>query len=146
MSNVEKRRLKFLLVEDDDAHVKIITRAFNKLGICSDCARVHDGEEALDFMYQRNQFSGEKLPDVILLDLNLPKISGIEVLRTLKGDEKLSHISVVVLTTSEAEKDKLDAYEFHVNSYLVKPAGPEAFNKMVEDLNVYWGQWNQPAK
>lgn len=138
--------LRFLLVEDDDAHAKIITRTFQSERIGNIILRVRDGEEALSVLRQTGPHESTKAPDIILLDLKLPKIDGFEVLREIRKDSLFAHIPVVILTTSESETDKAKAYGLHANSYLVKPADAAAFRQMVRDLNLYWGVWNQPAR
>lgn len=145
MKKSSEKVIKFLLIEDDDSHAKIISKTFERERIKNSLERVRDGEEALDFLMQRNKYKNSKLPDVILLDLKLPKIDGIEVLKEIKSNNVLSRIPIVVLTTSAAEKDKLAAYNNHVNSYLIKPADPENFRKLVKDLNLYWGILNESS-
>lgn len=138
--------VKFLLVEDDDSHAKIVLKTFERERICNVVDRVRDGAEALDYLKGKGQFKGNSLPDVVLLDLKLPKINGFEVLKEIKSDKNLSHLPVIALTTSEADIDKSKAYDLHVNSYLVKPADAELFRQMVKDLNLYWTVWNQGDK
>jgi len=101
------------------------------------------GIDALVIIGGDGSFRGIALPDVILLDLKLPKMDGHEVLAKIKADEKLRRIPVIVLTTSDAEVDKIRAYQLHANSYLVKPIDAEQFNKMVQDMSLYWGSWNR---
>ncbi len=108
-----------------------------------------DGQAALDYLYRRNQYTdGAQYPqpDVILLDLRLPKVDGLEVLRILKEDSNLRRIPVVILTTSNAERDIAQAYSRHANSYLVKPVDFEKFRQMMVDLGEYWMQWNKRAE
>jgi CheY-like chemotaxis protein len=104
--------------------------------------RVCDGAEALDYLRSPKK----PRPDVVLLDLNLPKVDGHEVLARIKESPDLCTIPIVVLTTSDAEIDRLRAYREHVNSYLVKPIDFERFRQMVRELSLYWGVWNQPPQ
>ena len=139
--------LKFLLVEDDDDHATIVTRTLKNERMANLIDRAKDGVEAMQYLRRELPFEKAKLPDVILLDLKLPKKDGLEVLEEIKADEALRHIPVVILTTSDAETDKIRAYRNHANSYLVKPLDATCFKKMVEELNLYWGVWNRaPAK
>ena len=140
------RHKHFLLVEDNNAHAKLVMLQFHDLGSDVTIDRVTDGEEALDYVFARGRYAGKPLPDVIVLDLNLPKIDGHEVLRQLKEDECLRSIPVVVLTTSQAEADTKRAYNHYVNSYLVKPIDFDQFQKMMRDLGRYWSAWNQPSQ
>src|SRR5690606_24500907 len=99
----------------------------------------------LDYVRRQGRFADVRRPDVILLDLKLPKVNGHEVLAAIKDDPDLCSIPVVVLTTSSAETDRLKAYRHHANSYLVKPINFSRFRQMVSDLSLYWGVWNQPS-
>ena len=134
-----------LLVEDEEAHAEIVRRNFKASRIANRLIHVADGEVAFDYLYQRNEFSDPATsprPGIILLDLRLPKIDGIEVLQTIKTDPSLSTIPVVILTTSEAEADMIKAYNNHVNSYLVKPVNFAQFNQLMEIFGFYWLAWN----
>ena len=135
-----------LLVEDDEAHAEIVRRNFKAGRIANRLMHVADGEAALDYLYQRNEFSDPAMsprPGIILLDLRLPKIDGLEVLQTIKTDPKLAAIPVVILTTSQTEADMAKAYNNHVNSYLVKPVNFAQFNQLMETFGFYWLAWNQ---
>ena len=140
-----QRLVHFLLVEDDDAHAKLISRTLEQNRISNRLDRVVDGEAALEFLEQRGAFADARRPDIVLLDLKLPKLDGHEVLGRIKGNPRLASLPVVVLTTSDAEADRLRAYELHANSYLVKPVDFERLRQMVADLSLYWGLWNRPA-
>ncbi len=140
----DSRLVSFLLVEDDDDHAQLVMRTLKSNRVTNTIDRVKDGAEALDYLYRRGRFAETSRPDVILLDLKLPKVDGLEVLKVVKGDSQLKVIPVVVLTTSKAERDRAMAYEANANSYLVKPIDFGSFRKMAEDLNLYWGVWNQP--
>lgn len=136
----------FLLVEDNNAHAKLIMIQFMDLRDDIILDRVTDGEAALDYIFRRGKYADRPRPDVILLDLNLPKIDGHEVLRQIKEHHEARAIPVVVLTTSQAEADTREAYRHHVNSYLVKPIDFNQFKQMMKDLSRYWTAWNQPSE
>lgn len=140
---VQERLLKFLLVEDDDDHAKIVSRSLQKERVANKVDRVKDGIEAMQYLRAEGSFQGVGPPDIILLDLKLPKKDGHEVLAEIKNDPSLRMIPVVVLTTSDAEIDRLKAYKHHANSYLVKPLDGVCFKKMVQELSLYWGVWNR---
>ena len=134
-----------LLVEDDPAHAEIVRRNLEDFGVANRLIHVSDGEAALDFLYRRGAYqdpTDSPRPDLILLDLRLPRISGMEVLETVKADARVSQIPVVVLTTSAAESDVLRAYDHHVNSYLVKPVELAQFASLLKTLGYYWLAWN----
>jgi len=135
-----------LLVEDDPAHAEIVRRNLEGSRIANRMEHVADGQAALDYLYRRNGFSDPATsprPGIILLDLRLPKVDGLEVLKTIKSDPELLRIPVVVLTTSAAEADKARAYGSHANSYLVKPVEFSHFVELLETLGYYWLVWNQ---
>jgi CheY-like chemotaxis protein len=134
------KSIRFLLIEDDDGHAAITIRSLEQNRGTTVVDRVADGEQALAYLGA----PGRPQPDVILLDLNLPKVGGHEVLARIKTDPRLCTIPVVVLTTSDAETDRARAYREHANSYLVKPIDFERFRQMVRELSLYWGVWNQP--
>lgn len=142
----DPRLVSFLLVEDDDDHAQLVIRSLENNRVTNGINRVKDGAEALDYLFQRGKYKNQVLPDIILLDLKLPKVDGHEVLRRAKSDPHLKVIPIVILTTSAAESDKAMAYEEHANSYLVKPLDFNSFRKMAEELNLYWGVWNQPFR
>ncbi len=135
-----------LLVEDDAGHAEIVRRNFAKSRIANRLMHVEDGQAALDYLFRRNDFTDpdkSPRPGIMLLDLRLPKVDGLEVLKTVKADTDLSTIPVVILTTSAAEKDVAMAYENRANSYLVKPVNFLHFTDMMESLGYYWLAWNQ---
>jgi CheY-like chemotaxis protein len=135
-----------LLVEDDLDHAELIRRSLQSSRVDSEIYHVVDGESALDYVFRRGEYADRKKtprPYLILLDLRLPKIDGLEVLREIKGANELHHVPVVILTTSEAQTDITRAYDYHTNSYLVKPVDFEKFNQMVNDLCYYWLAWNR---
>ncbi|OFZ29197.1 MAG: hypothetical protein A2622_14235 [Bdellovibrionales bacterium RIFCSPHIGHO2_01_FULL_40_29] len=141
----EPKLTSFLLVEDDDDHAQLVIRSLENNRVTNGIHHVKDGAEALDYLFQRGKYKNQPHPDIILLDLKLPKVDGHEVLRKVKSDPRLKVIPIVILTTSTAEADKEMAYEEHANSYLVKPLDFNNFRKMAEDLNLYWSIWNQPT-
>jgi CheY-like chemotaxis protein len=135
-----------LLVEDDPAHAEFMRRNLSVSRIANRLMHVSDGQAALDYLFRRKEFSDPALsprPALILLDLRLPKVDGLEVLKAIKTDDGLSKIPVVMLTTSAAEADVTKAYTFHVNSYLVKPADFFQFGALIEAVGNYWLAWNQ---
>jgi len=138
-----------LLVEDDPAHAEIVRRNFVNFRMANrpvQLVHVADGEYALDYLFSRGKFQNPGLsprPNLILLDLRLPKVDGLEVLKIVKAAADLVSIPVVVLTTSSAEADIAKAYESHANSYLVKPMDLSQFNKLMDVLGFYWLVWNQ---
>ena len=143
---MSSRPTRFLLVEDDDAHAELVLMTLAENQISNPVDRVSDGEAALAYVRGEGSYANRLQPDIILLDLKLPKIDGHEVLAQLKADEKLRAIPVVVLTTSAAEVDKAKAYYNHANSYLIKPIDFEKFRQMVMDLRMYWSVWNEPPR
>jgi CheY-like chemotaxis protein len=126
-------------------HAELIQMTLAESRIGNTFDRVSDGEEALAYLRREGAYTNKPQPDVVLLDLKLPKVDGHEVLAQIKSDESLRRISVVVLTTSQSEADKVKAYYNHANSYLTKPIDFGRFQQMVKDLELYWGVWNQPA-
>jgi CheY-like chemotaxis protein len=134
-----------MLVEDNADHAELVVRTLEDHKIANKVRHFLDGQSALDYLFHRGEYSdpvNHARPHVILLDLRLPRVDGIDVLKTIKEDEQLKSIPVVVLTTSEAEKDVAKAYYNHANSYLVKPVGFEEFKQMMDDLGFYWLSWN----
>jgi CheY-like chemotaxis protein len=134
-----------MLVEDNIDHAELVIRTLEEHRIVNRVHHFLDGQSALDYLFHRGEFAGQTnntRPHVILLDLRLPRVDGIDVLKAIKEDDDLKAIPVVVLTTSEAEKDVARAYYNHANSYLVKPVGFEEFKKLMDDLGFYWLSWN----
>jgi len=134
-----------MLIEDNIDHAELVVRTLEDHIISNKVRHFLDGQSALDYLFRRGEFSEAKetqRPHVILLDLRLPRVDGIDVLKAIKEDADLKSIPVVVLTTSEAEKDVAKAYYNHANSYLVKPVGFEDFKKLMDDLGFYWLGWN----
>ena len=138
-----------LLVEDEPAHAEIVRRNFEITRIASTLKHVSDGQSALDYLYRKNAFSdpaSSPRPGLILLDLRLPKVGGLQVLKTIKSDPCLKNIPVVVLSTSASESDIAMAYTNHANSYLVKPVDFTQFGDLLETLGNYWMVWNHHSK
>lgn len=139
--------IDILLVEDNPADIELTLHVLRENRLSNPIQVVRDGEEALDYLFandaNREQFL-QHLPKLVLLDLKLPKIDGIEVLRTLKSDPRTRMIPVVVLTASREEKDLLESYNLGVNSYIQKPVDFEQFRKVVSKLSFYWLLVNQP--
>lgn len=142
-TQAQSSRVVLLLVEDNIAHAEIIRRTLDENRLQADVHHVIDGSEALDFLYQRGAFVDYPRPTLILLDLRLPKIDGLEVLRQIKHEPKLKNIPVVILSSSRAEEDIIQAYDQRANSYLVKPVDYSAFSAMMHDLGLYWFLWNE---
>lgn len=131
-----------LLVEDDETHAVLIKRCFEDLGLAK-VKWTEDGEEALDYLFKRGEYFGADRPDLILLDLRLPKIDGKEVLREIKSCDELRSIPVIILTTSNNNRDKRDAYRNHADGYLIKPLGFDEFRIMIGNMGNYWLKENQ---
>jgi two-component system response regulator len=137
--------LLVMLIEDNIDHAELVVRTLEDHLITNKVRHFQDGQSALDYLFRQGEFSEApetQRPDVILLDLRLPRLDGIEVLKTIKEDAELKSIPVVILTTSETEKDVAKAYYNHANSYLVKPVGFDDFKKLMDDLGFYWLGWN----
>jgi len=135
-----------MLVEDDLAHAEIVRRNLEDFRVANRIVHVTDGQAALDYLFRRNGYADAAAnphPSLILLDLRLPKVDGMEVLRQIKENEELKNISVVVLTTSSAESDMTNAYTHGACSYLVKPVDFEKFTKLMETFGYYWLAWNR---
>ncbi len=131
--------LVILLVEDDLADQKLIKISLRNEKIANDLYTVQTGEEGMDFLYHRENYSdGTPQPDLILLDLNMPGMGGKEFLRRIKEDEMLKQIPVVILTTSEAEKDIIDSYKLQASGYVHKPVTLEEFKEAMKKLKEYW--------
>jgi two-component system response regulator len=139
--------VNILLVEDNPHDVELTLRALNKNNLANKVEVVKDGEEALDFVFATGRFAA-RTPNhlkVILLDLKLPKVSGLEVLQKLKAEDRTKGIPVVVLTSSHEDRDIQECYKLGVNSYVVKPVEFDAFAKTVADLGFYWLLVNKPV-
>ena len=140
--------LNILLVEDEEAHAQLTKRAIRKAGNANRIDIVSDGEKALDYLSNRGEFTDETrypLPGLILLDIKLPGMDGIEVLKAIKEDPEQKKIPVIMLTTSEREEDISEAYQYYANSYLTKPVGFKEFEEKVRQVDFYWMLLNRPS-
>ena len=143
---MDVRPVNILLVEDNTSHAKLVIRCMTDHAVANRITHVADGEAALDCLFQRGEYTDPvEFPhtDLMLLDLRLPKLDGLEVLKEVRSSPELVRIPVVILTTSEAEADIAKAYELHANSYLVKPVDFANFSKMMKTLGYYWLAWNR---
>ena len=133
-----------MLVEDNVDHAELVMRTLADHPIPNRVIHMDNGQTALDYLFGRREFEANEQPrpHVILLDLRLPRVDGLEVLQTIKNSAELRHIPVVILTSSDAEKDVVRAYNHYVNSYLVKPVGFDEFTRLMNDLGYYWLNWN----
>jgi two-component system response regulator len=141
--------VEILLAEDNMSDAEMTIRALKKNHLTNKLVHVQDGAEALDFIFAQGKYSDRKVengPKVILLDLKMPKVNGIEVLKKIKADERTKKIPVVVLTSSKEDPDIRACYDLGVNSYVVKPVEFEPFVTAVSDLGLYWMILNQPPK
>jgi CheY-like chemotaxis protein len=137
---------RILLVEDNPNDAELTMEALSEHNLANEVDRASDGAEALDYLYQRGSFAGREDGNlaVILLDLKLPKVDGLEVLRTIKSDEKLKYIPVVVLTSSREESDLVESYRLGVNAYVVKPVNFTEFITAVKEVGAFWAIINEP--
>lgn len=138
--------LTILLVEDNPDHAELVMRNMEDFKVANRIVHVEDGEAALDYVYGNGEYADRKLfplPHLMLLDLRLPKVDGLQVLKEVKCSEILRALPVVVLTTSDAERDLAMAYEYHANSYLTKPVDFNDFSRLLGDLGFYWLAWNK---
>lgn len=145
----DSKIVEILLVEDNSNDLELALRALTKAKVSNRIQIARDGEEALQFVFGEGPHAGRKLsdgPQVILLDLKLPKIDGLEVLKRLKGDPRTRKIPVVILTSSKEQRDLVASYDLGVNSYIVKPVNFEQFTKAVSELGFYWLLLNQPPE
>jgi CheY-like chemotaxis protein len=132
------RPIEILLVEDNPGDIRLTQEAFRDGKVANNMSVVTDGDEAMTFLRHEGEYAEAPRPDIILLDLNLPKKDGREVLAELKQDPNLRRIPVIVLTTSKAEQDILNSYDMHANCYITKPIDLEEFIKLVEGIGGFW--------
>lgn len=138
---LDKGEVEILLVEDNPHDAEMSIRALKKNNLANNLVHVTDGEEALDFIFARGAYSErniENKPKLILLDLKLPKVDGLEVLKAVKSDLRTKIIPVIALTSSSEEKDIIESYQLGVNSYIVKPVDFDKFVEAIKDLGYYW--------
>lgn len=138
--------LTILLVEDNPDHAELVVRNMEDFKVANRVVHIEDGEAALDYLHGKGEYADRKrfpLPHLMLLDLRLPKVDGLQVLKEVKCSDTLRALPVVILTTSDAERDLAMAYEYHANSYLTKPVDFNDFNSLLGDLGFYWLAWNK---
>lgn len=137
---------RILLAEDNEKDVELTLEALSEYNLANEVVVVRDGEEALDFLFRRGQFKERisGLPAVVLLDLKMPKMDGLEVLKQLKGNEETRRVPVVMLTSSREEADLIKSYNLGVNAYVVKPVDFHEFLNAVKKLGVFWAMVNEP--
>lgn len=139
--------LDILLVEDNPCDIEMTLDALKGNNLANRVRVLKDGEEAVDYIFRQGKYSGEGIgarPAIILLDLKLPKIDGLEVLRRIRSDERTKQIPVVVLTSSRLDKDRIESYNLGVNSYILKPVEFDNFAKAVSEIGFYWAVLNKP--
>ncbi len=144
----KNREIEILLVEDNATDAELIIRTFRKNNLDNNIVWVKDGAEALDFMFAKGKYRDRDkntLPKVVLLDLRLPKVDGLEVLRVLKNDERTKCVPVVVLTSSKDDRDIVESYKLGVNSFVSKPVEFDSFVEVITDLGFYWLIMNRIA-
>jgi len=137
-----------LLVEDDDADAELASRAFQRAEIKNPLLRARDGLEALDYLFARGKYAARDpydLPLFALLDLNIPKISGVEVLKAIRADQRTMHLPVIILSSSGEERDRMGAYKHFANSYIIKSLDYDQFVLAARQLSLYWAELNAPA-
>ena len=145
----ESHTAELLLVEDNPQDLELALRALRAANLSNRLHVARDGAEALDFIFCEGAHAGRKItdgPTMILLDLKLPKIDGLDVLKRIKGDARTKMIPVVVLTSSKEQSDAVASYHIGVNSYIVKPVNSEKFTEVVRNLGLYWLLHNHPLK
>jgi CheY-like chemotaxis protein len=145
----ELSAIEILLVEDNPDDLALTLRALNKANLSNQIYVARDGAEAMDYIFCEGAHATRRIedaPKVILLDLKLPKVDGLEVLQRIKSDDRTRHIPTVVLTSSREQRDVVESYRLGVNSYIVKPVDFEGFASAVRDLGMYWLLINQPPK
>jgi len=139
--------LVILFVEDNEAHAELVLRSLRDHRVANIIYHVLDGQQALDFLFHTGDYknaANSPQPNLVLLDLRLPRVDGLEVLKTIKESPDLHRIPVVILTSSDAETDIARSYDYHANSYIVKPMDFKMFTRLMKDLGFYWLGWNTP--
>ena len=138
---INSKPITILMADDDPDDRLLVQEAFEENRLINELATVEDGEELMDFLHRRGKFVDTTIsPGLILLDLNMPRKSGLEALREIKADQKLRRLPVVILTTSKAEEDIIRSYDLGVNSFIVKPVTFEALVELIKEIDKYWFQ------
>lgn len=132
------KEIHILLVEDNEGDILLTKEALDERNIKNQLSVARDGEEALDFIHKKGKFENAEEPDLILLDINLPKLNGHEVLQTIKSDRKYRHIPVLMLTTSSSSKDIFASYDSHANSFITKPLEVDSFQEAIASIEEFW--------
>ncbi len=138
---METANIEILLVEDNQSDAKLTIRTLKKHHLANNLIHLSDGAQALDFIFGKGEYEGRDItnkPNVIFLDIKMPKVNGLEVLRTIKNDERTKSIPVVMMTSSKEEQDIVESQKLGANSYVVKPVGFDNFSKAVAELGYYW--------
>lgn len=135
---MKDRLIDILLVEDNPADINILREIFAESKVANNLHVVNDGEQAMNFLYKRGEFTAVPRPDLVLLDIGLPKIGGFEVLAEIKGNPNLKRIPVIMLTSSKAEEDILKSYDHHANSYITKPVHLDQLIEVVRRIEEFW--------
>ncbi len=137
---------RILLAEDNERDIELTLAALEEYNLANEVVTARDGAEALDYLHGRGKFAGHAngLPVVVLLDLKMPKVDGLEVLRQMRNDERLKHVPVVMVTSSREEQDLVHSYQLGVNAYVVKPVDFQKFVDSVKQLGVFWAVINEP--
>lgn len=138
MNEYKRIKVKILLVEDNAADIRLTKEVLQKGGIVGNVDIVRDGVEAIDFLKKKGKYSSANTPNLILLDLNLPKRNGFEVLEEIKQDEELKRIPVVILTISDSNEDLIKAYNLHANCYVIKPLEMKEFYRIINSIMIFW--------
>jgi len=141
----DDNQVEILLIEDNHHEAELTMRSLKKNHLTNKLIHIDDGAEAVDFLFSKGKYADKEIPmpRLILLDLKLPKIDGLEILRRLKADDRTKIIPVVVLTSSQEEKDVIESYALGVNSYIVKPVNFESFANSISEIGMYWMVLNQ---
>lgn len=137
---------RILLAEDNERDVELTLAALDEHNLANEVVVARDGAEALDYLYARGKFAGHAngLPVVVLLDLKMPKVDGLEVLRSMRADPSIRHVPVVMVTSSREEQDLIRSYEMGVNAYVVKPVDFQKFVESVKEIGMFWAVINEP--
>ena len=143
---MKQNQVEILLIEDNPDEAELAIRSLKKNSLANNLVHIDDGAEALDYIFCRGKYASNDIsftPKVILLDLKLPRVGGLEILKQVKTDERTKSIPVVILTSSKEDSDLIEGYNLGVNSYIVKPVNFESFAKAISELGMYWVILNQ---